>query len=182
MTFGKSRRRLVRGAATCSVTFLGLVLGACSSSPSSSSSTSSSSTVPASSTGTTVSASKSAQYGTILVSASGMTLYMLTGDSPTTSICTGACPPIWPRLSTTGAPKAGSGVDAKLLGTITRSDGTREVTYNGHPLYTFSKDTAAGQVNGEGINHFGGIWYVLNASGQPVTAPVSATSTSTTGY
>lgn len=168
----------------CSVAVLGLVLGGCSSSPSSSSSTSSSATVATSSAGATVSASKSVRYGTILVNASGMTLYMLTGDSPTTSICTGACPPIWPPLSTTGTPKAGSGINAHLLGTITRTDGTRQVTYNGHPLYTFSKDTAAGQVNGEGINHFGGIWYVLTTSGQPVMAPVSAasTTTSTTGY
>ncbi len=138
----------------------------------------------AATTSATVDTAQSTDYGTILVNASGRTLYMLTGDSSTASICTAACVAVWPPLTVTAAPTAGTGVTASLLSTIKRADGTRQVTYNGHPLYTFAKDTAPGQVNGEGINHFGGIWYVLNAAGQPVTAKTagSGTTTSTSSY
>jgi hypothetical protein len=76
---------------------------------------------------------------------------------------------------------AGSGVQASLLGTVTRSDGSKQVTYGGHPLYMFSGDSAAGQVNGEGITSFGGTWYALDASGQPVKAMVSSTTSTTHG-
>lgn len=156
-----------------------LTLAACGST--SASPTTSTARSAASSPGATVDTSASGKYGTILTTASGMTLYLLTGDSPTTSICTGACPPAWPPLTSKGAPSAGRGVEAKLLGTITRSDGSRQVSYNGHPLYTFSGDTAPGQVNGEGINNFGGTWYVLGSAGRPVTGPVSGTTTTSAG-
>jgi predicted lipoprotein with Yx(FWY)xxD motif len=167
---------------------LGPALAACSSSPSASSSSSSSapaSSAPASSapaSGATEVDTASSSYGTILVTSSGRTLYMLTADSPTASSCTGSCASIWPPLVTTGAPRAGTGVKADLLGTITRSDGTHQVTYDGHPLYTFSGDSAAGQVNGEGIKSFGGTWYVLDTAGQPVTSTRSSTTTSAGGY
>lgn len=167
------------GAGT--VLVAGLCLAACggSSTPTSSGTTSSTSSTAAAKAGAatgggTVITASSTTYGTILADSSGRTLYMLTADTPTKSICTGACPPIWPPLTVTGSPTAGSGVKASLLGTITRSDGSHQVTYNGHPLYTFVKDSAPGQVNGEGINHFGGIWYVLNAAGDPVTGPIAA--------
>lgn len=167
----------------------GLSLAACgssSSSPSASKTTSSSSSSSSSTTSTpaasqvgTVETASSSSYGTILVDSSGRTLYMLTADTPTKSACTGSCPAVWPPLVVTGSPTAGSGVTASLLGTITRSDGSHQVTYNGHPLYTFARDTAAGQVNGEGINHFGGLWYVLDPAGSPVKAAISAGSTTT---
>jgi predicted lipoprotein with Yx(FWY)xxD motif len=182
MSLRASRRWLMRGTTVGAVGLLSLVLAACGSSPAHPSASPNSSTSAASSTGATVDTSTSARYGTILVTGSGMTLYMLTGDSPTKSICNGACTAIWPPLTTTGAPAAGAGVDATLLATITRSNGSRQVSYDGHPLYTYSGDTAAGDVNGEGIHHFGGTWYVLGPSGQPVTAAVSGTSsTSTSG-
>ena len=124
---------------------------------------------------------KSSGFGTILVDSSGHTLYMLTTDSPTSPACTASCLNIWLPLRSTAAPKAGSGVSPSLLGTVTRSDGTRQVSYNGHLLYTFSEDSAKGQVNGERISSFGGTWYVLNAAGTPVTAPVSSSTTTTSG-
>jgi predicted lipoprotein with Yx(FWY)xxD motif len=161
---------------------MGLVLAACSSSSSpQSSGTTSTSPGAAGGGGAMVSTAQSAHYGTVLVSSSGRTLYMLTADSASASSCGSSCAPIWPPLTTTGAPVAGSGVQASLLGTVTRSDGSKQVTYGGHPLYMFSGDSAAGQVNGEGITSFGGTWYALDASGQPVKAMVSSTTSTTHG-
>ncbi len=67
-----------------------------------------------------------------------------------------------------GAPQAGSGVKQSLLSTIKRADGTKQITYNGHPLYYFAGDTSAGDANGEGSKAFGAEWYVVNASGKKV--------------
>jgi hypothetical protein len=76
---------------------------------------------------------------------------------------------------------AGDGLQAGLLGTITRSDGSKQVTYGGHPLYMFSGDSGSGQVNGEGITSFGGTWYVLATSGQPVKSALSGSTSTTAG-
>ena len=75
------------------------------------------------------------------------------------------CSKAWPPLRTSGKPHAGRGVKAALLGTIKRKDGAPQVTYNGHPVYLYTGDTAAGQANGEGINHFGGLWYAVTTAG-----------------
>lgn len=112
--------------------------------------------------------------GTILVDGKGMTLYLLTGDSPDASICSDACAKAWPPLTVTGNATAGTGVDASKLGTISRADGSTQVTYNGHPLYYFVKDQAAGDVNGQGIDKFGGIWYAVSPSGDAITSSVSS--------
>lgn len=100
--------------------------------------------------------------GSVLVDANGRTLYLYTPDTGGTSTCYGQCATTWPPLTTGGAPVAGSGVDASLLGTTTRTDGSVQVTYAGHPLYYFARDSAAGQTNGEG---FGGIWYAVTPAG-----------------
>jgi predicted lipoprotein with Yx(FWY)xxD motif len=139
------------------------------------------------STAVLVKTSASSKYGTILVTSSGLALYMLTADSPSKSVCTGACPSIWPPLTTKSSSKAGEGANAKLLRTIARSGSLRQIVYNGHPLYTYSGDSAKGQVNGEGIDSFGGHWYVLDSAGKPVTKAVSSSkssskSTSSGGY
>ena len=173
-----SRSTWIRSSITLAIAgALGMGLAACSSSTSPPKPATSSSMPPSTTSplvkNATVDTAVSSQYGTILVNASGMTLYMLTGDTSTASICTTACAAVWPPLTTTGTPTAGTGVGSGMLGTITRSDGTRQVTFNGHPLYTFVPDGSAGKVTGEGINHFGGIWYVLGATGQPVTSAQS---------
>lgn len=100
--------------------------------------------------------------GSYLVDAKGMTLYLYTKDSAGTSVCTGGCANNWPPLTVSGQPSAGTGVTASLLGTITRADGSTQVTYNGHPLYYYKSDSAAGDENGQGV---GGVWYVVSASG-----------------
>ena len=103
--------------------------------------------------------------GTILVDGKGRSLYMYGADTQGSgkSACAGACLAAWPPL--TGAPSAGSGVDASKLGTITGTDGSTQVTYNGWPLYYFAKDSAAGQTTGQGV---GGIWWVVSPQGEPI--------------
>jgi predicted lipoprotein with Yx(FWY)xxD motif len=100
--------------------------------------------------------------GSFLVDSAGMTLYLYTKDTPGTSNCFGACATKWPPLLTDGAPVAGDGVTASLLGTTTRPDGLVQVTYNGWPLYHFAKDMAAGDTTGEGV---GSVWFVISPDG-----------------
>ena len=109
--------------------------------------------------------------GKILVDSQGRTLYLFKRDLGTKSTCNGACAVEWPPLRATGKPTVGSGANAAIVATSTRSDGTPQVTYNGHPLYRFSIDQKAGDTNGQGVNAFGGLWYVLSPSGDEVTAP-----------
>jgi predicted lipoprotein with Yx(FWY)xxD motif len=116
-------------------------------------------------TGTTIAVATNAKLGQILVDGKGMTVYLFVVDTGTTSTCYTSCASIWPPVLTTGAPQAGAGATASLLGTTTRTDGKIEVTYAGHPLYYFIKDKAAGDTTGQGVNGFGGLWWVLTPSG-----------------
>jgi predicted lipoprotein with Yx(FWY)xxD motif len=116
-------------------------------------------------TGTTISVATDAKLGQILVDASGKTVYLFVADTGTSSTCYTSCAAIWPPVVTTGAPKAGTGAQSSLLGTTARTDGTTEVTYAGHPLYYFIQDKAAGDTKGQGINGFGGLWWVVSPSG-----------------
>jgi predicted lipoprotein with Yx(FWY)xxD motif len=106
--------------------------------------------------------------GTILVDSKGITLYDFVKDKGTTSVCYGACAALWPPLLTTGKPVAGPGVRASLLGTTKRKDGKLEVTYGGHPLYYFVTDRKPGQTTGQGVDQFGGPWWVLSAAGKEI--------------
>ena len=107
-------------------------------------------------------------FGEILVDGQGRTLYLFEADKGTASTCDGACASAWPPLTTAGSPNAGPGVSASQLGTTTRGDGTTEVTYNGHPLYTYAGDSAPGQTSGQGSDDFGAEWYVLSPAGTPI--------------
>ena len=107
----------------------------------------------------------SSKLGMVLVDGSGRTLYLFEKDQPNQSACAGACVAAWPVDQSSGTPKAGSGVKASLLGTITRSDNTTQVTYNHHPLYYYAGDSGAGQQNGQGLNAFGAKWYVVTPAG-----------------
>jgi predicted lipoprotein with Yx(FWY)xxD motif len=124
--------------------------------------------------------------GKILVNSKGRTLYLFQADSGTTSACTDACAAAWPPL-TSAAPKVGKGAKASLANTATRSDGKPQVIYNGHPLYTYSGDKKAGNTNGQGVNAFGGLWYVLSPTGTEITTTPSTSggsggSSSSRGY
>jgi predicted lipoprotein with Yx(FWY)xxD motif len=104
--------------------------------------------------------------GRFLTDGRGRTLYLFAADHGTKSACTGGCAQAWPPLTTGGRPKATGGAKASLLGTAKRSDGSTQVTYGGHPLYTFLEDTAAGQIHGQGVNAFGGLWWVVGTNGK----------------
>ncbi|MCW2966110.1 MAG: hypothetical protein JWO17_3362 [Actinomycetia bacterium] len=97
----------------------------------------------------------------VLVDRRGRTLYLFERDSGTISACTGACACAvnWPPLSVRGTPLVGSGAKPSDVGTTARPDGISQLTYNGHPLYTFVNDKKPGDTNGEGINAFGGSWF-----------------------
>jgi predicted lipoprotein with Yx(FWY)xxD motif len=109
------------------------------------------------------------KLGKVLVNSKGRTLYLFKKDVGKKSACFGMCATFWPPLRTSGKPTAGSGAHASLLSTTTRSDGKPQVTYNGHPLYTFMKDKKAGDTNGEGLTAFGGRWFAVSASGKQVS-------------
>jgi predicted lipoprotein with Yx(FWY)xxD motif len=112
------------------------------------------------------------QLGRVLVDSQGRTLYLFTKDSASTSACSGMCATFWPPLKAGGKPTAGRGASASLLGTTT--GGATQVTYNGHPLYTFAKDTKARDVNGEGVTAFGGQWFAVSPAGNRVSPPANA--------
>src|SRR5215204_5123238 len=118
--------------------------------------------------GTAVSVGENDALGSFLVDDKGMTLYLFTKDTPNTSNCYEKCATAWPPLLTTGNPVGGEGVDASMLGTTTRTDGTMQVTYNGWPLYYYEKDKAPGDVVGQDV---GGVWFVVSASGDQVATP-----------
>jgi predicted lipoprotein with Yx(FWY)xxD motif len=106
--------------------------------------------------------------GRILVDRKGITLYDFVKDKGPRSTCYGACAALWPPLITKGKPIAGPGVRASLLGTTKRKDGKLEVTYNHHPLYYFVTDREPGQTTGQGVNQFGGPWWVLSPAGREI--------------
>jgi predicted lipoprotein with Yx(FWY)xxD motif len=108
----------------------------------------------------------STDVGTILVDGEGKTLYLFERDTGPSSTCSGGCLGEWPAVTTDGAPQAGGGVTASMLGTSKRGDGTVQVTYANHPLYYFSGDASPGQTNGQGLDDFGAEWYVLGADGR----------------
>jgi predicted lipoprotein with Yx(FWY)xxD motif len=118
----------------------------------------------------------------VLVDARGRTLYLFEKDKRGRSACYGACATYWPPLVSAAKPRAASGVRASLLGVTRRTDGKRQVTYAGHPLYTFSLDTRAGQTSGQGLTDFGGSWNAVAASGRAVKSAASSGGSGSGGY
>jgi predicted lipoprotein with Yx(FWY)xxD motif len=112
---------------------------------------------------------RSTKLGKVLVNGKGVTLYLFMKDKNGKSACTGSCATAWPPLLTSGRAHVGGSASAAKLGTTRRSDGTTQVTYNGHPLYTFIKDNnKPGSTAGEGIEAFGAEWYVLGPNGKKI--------------
>jgi predicted lipoprotein with Yx(FWY)xxD motif len=93
----------------------------------------------------------------------------------------GECAKDWPPLRASGKPTAGSGIPASKLGTTARTDGKRQVTYNGHPLYRFENDMNPGDASGQGLSAFGGLWYVVSPAGTTVTGSSAGSSSSSGG-
>jgi len=126
------------------------------------------STKPASAEGTAavVTAASAPKLGKIIVDSKGFTLYDFHKDKGTTPACYGGCAQVWPPLITEGKPQAGEGATASKLGTTERKDGTTQVTYAGHPLYTYVQDKKPGDTTGNDFTSFGGEWYALQPSGE----------------
>ena len=108
------------------------------------------------------------RLGRILVDSTGRTLYLFKADSGTSSACSGACAMAWRPLRTGATPAVTGSANAALIGTILRSDGARQVTYKGHPLYTFVKDRKPGDVNGQGLTAFGAAWFAVSPAGNQI--------------
>jgi predicted lipoprotein with Yx(FWY)xxD motif len=104
--------------------------------------------------------------GTALVDGAGRTLYLFEADSSTMSACDGGCAQVWPPLLTHGAATAATApLHSGLVGSVARADGTRQVTYNGHPLYYYVGDKKPGDSSGQGLNQFGAGWYIVAPAG-----------------
>jgi len=130
--------------------------------------------------GVTVDAASSPKFGTVLTGPDGKTLYVHAGDSATTSTCTGACATAWPPLAATGQPTAGPGVTGQL-GTLTRADGTKQVSYAGMPLYSWQGDAKPGDVTGDGVEGFA-VATVGGAGPVPHSSAAAPAPSATGGY
>jgi len=117
-------------------------------------------------TAAVVTASTAGDLGKVIVDSKGMTLYDFHKDKGGKPACYGPCAKGWPPLLTEGKPQAGEGAMASKLGTVKRNDGTMQVTYAGHPLYTFVEDKKPGEANGNDVDAFGAEWYALQPSGE----------------
>jgi predicted lipoprotein with Yx(FWY)xxD motif len=159
-----------------------LLVAACSSAGSSSSTGAagtpaagaSSPSSSASAAGGTVIKTASSSAGTFLTDGSGRAVYLWAKDTSDVSNCTGACAGAWPPVTTTGSVTASGAAKASDLGTIARSGGAKQVTYDGHPLYYFAGDSGPGTASGQGSDGFGAKWWLVAPTGSDVTAAVSS--------
>ena len=130
--------------------------------------------------GGAVISTRSTSKGTVLVNAKGRTLYWFAIDTPTSSKCTGTCATYWPPV--VGKPAAAAGMSLpKHLGTITRSNGQVQATYEGHPLYTYVGDTAPGQLKGNGLKLSGALWWAMTPSGAKLGTATATSPSSSAG-
>jgi predicted lipoprotein with Yx(FWY)xxD motif len=111
---------------------------------------------------------RTTSYGRILVSGKGLTLYVFTRDKTPKSRCYGDCAKAWPPLLTKGKPRAGEGAKASLVGSTRRAGGSRQVTYNGHPVYRYVADRKPGDVFCQDVDEFGGTWLIVSPSGAAI--------------
>ena len=111
---------------------------------------------------------RSTGLGSILTDAQGRTVYLFARDSGARSSCDTSCAAVWPPLTTAGAALAGNGASAGLVATTTRNGGSKQVTYNGHPLYYYVGDRNPGDTTGQNLDQFGGGWYVVSPAGAQI--------------
>jgi predicted lipoprotein with Yx(FWY)xxD motif len=178
-----TRSRAPASWAAVALAALAVTAAACGSSSAGGSAGSGSSPSAATSpaAGSSSTALKTAKIGgvTVLTSAKGFTLYWFVPDTATKTNCNGSCAQSWPPVK--GPAAAGPGVTGKL-GVITRSDGSKQATYDGHPLYTYVADTAPGQAKGNGLTLSGGVWPEVTASGAAAPSAGQSSSSGGTGY
>jgi predicted lipoprotein with Yx(FWY)xxD motif len=112
--------------------------------------------------------------GPIIATGGGNTLYDFAPDTPTHSACLNdGCVFQWPPLIASGPVRLGQGIDPKLVGTLRRPDGSTQISYGGHPLYTYNLDVTPGMVTGQSIDQDGGLWYVIDPAGKQITTSFS---------
>jgi predicted lipoprotein with Yx(FWY)xxD motif len=116
---------------------------------------------------------KTSSGGSFLTNGAGRAIYLFMADSTGKSACDSACAAAWPPVIATGQPTATGGAQASDLSTITRSDGTKQVTYVGHPLYYFQGDTGPGTDRGQGLDNFGAKWWLVTPAGSSITTAVT---------
>ncbi len=180
MMIRQRRIRAVGAAASLAVALIAAACGSSSTTTSTTSTTSAAAASSASSTASNVAASGAvvkathSSKGTYLTDGSGRALYLWVADSNGKSSCSGACAQAWPPLTTTGQPTGSGGVASAKLTTITRSNGTKQVAYNGHPLYFFAGDTGPGTTSGQGSNSFGAKWWLVTPAGAAITTGAAA--------
>jgi predicted lipoprotein with Yx(FWY)xxD motif len=121
---------------------------------------------------------KAGSAGTFLTDGSGRTVYLWAKDGMDASACSGACTALWPPVTTGGSPTASGSAKASDLGTITRSDGAKQVTYDGHALYYYAGDSGAGMTNGQGTDSFGAKWWLVAPTGTSITSSGGGTAPS----
>jgi predicted lipoprotein with Yx(FWY)xxD motif len=193
MTMNRWRSIKFQAGGIVAVGGIALTIAACGSSSSSSSSGAAPSPAPAS----TGSAGSSGSLGSngpslainttkgpagnYLTGASGKAIYLWVADSNGKSVCSGACAQAWPPVIAKTTPKASGGAIAGDLGTVSRSDGSKQVTYKGHPLYYFVGDNHAGMITGQGSDEFGAKWWLVAPSGTAVTASSTGSSSGASG-
>jgi len=176
------RKTFTRLGSAAAVLGAGLALAACGSSSGSSSQAAppTPSASGASATGLSIATSKGSD-GTYLVGPDGRALYLWVADSHGKSSCSGGCAQAWPPLLAKGKPSASGGVNTAGLGTTTRSGGSKQVTYMGHPLYYYAGDMSQGQITGQGSTQFGAKWWLVAPSGSAITGAGSTAATSSSG-
>ena len=125
---------------------------------------------------------RSTSLGRVIVDSHGRTLYMFGADKTNRSHCKGGCAAAWPPAIAGRKPTVGAGLSRAKLKVIRRSDGRRQLSYAGHPLYRFSGDARAGDVNGDGLNEFGGIWHAVSRTGAAAMQPAPAPAPAPTSY
>jgi predicted lipoprotein with Yx(FWY)xxD motif len=175
------KRRFSVAGASGAVLAVALIAAGCGSS---STSTSTASSAPAASSASSTASNAAASgavvkvthgaKGVYLTDGSGRALYLWAADPNGRSTCSGACAQAWPPLTTKGAPTGSGGIASAKLTTITRSNGAKQVVYNGHPLYYFAGDTGPGTTSGQGSNSFGAKWWLVTPAGAAVTTGASA--------
>jgi len=163
-----------------------LLAAACGSSGTSSGTPAAGSTSTGTATATVIT-TKSGSAGTYLTDGSGRAVYLWVKDPQDKSECSGACASAWPPVPASGTVTASGGAQAADLGSITRSDGSKQVTYDGHPLYYFAGDSGSGTTSGQGSDSFGAKWWLVSPSGASITSTgtgtsPSSSSSSSSGY
>jgi predicted lipoprotein with Yx(FWY)xxD motif len=174
-----SKTLKLRGGAAMLAVAVALLLSACGSSSKPSATASNASAASSSATVATTSGSA----GTYLTGSGGRAIYLWVADGKNMSACSGACAQVWPPVTASGTPTVAGAAKSADVGTITRSDGAKQVTYHGHPLYYYVPDSAAGSTTGQGSDDFGAKWWLVAPSGSAITSgqPVSQTTAGSTG-